>query len=99
MLTHVVVFRFETQAHAQEVRAKLLSMRGRVTGLRGLECGVDVTRSERSFDLALITRHDDPAALAAYREDPLHREVLAFIGARATVVHAVDFVNGPETPH
>ncbi len=91
MVTHVVFFKFKEPGHAQEAQARLLAMRGRIPGMTNIEAGLDFTKSERSFELALITRHDDRAALEAYRTHPIHEEVVEFIRARASASAAVDF--------
>ena len=91
MVTHVVFFKFATPDDAEEARRLLLGMQGRIPGLQGVEAGLDFTRSDRSFDLALITRHDDRAALAVYRDHPVHQEVARFIRERSSGSAAVDF--------
>jgi hypothetical protein len=91
MLTHVVCFRFASLDIAQEAADRLLSMKGRIEALKGIEAGVDQTRSGRSYDLALITRHDDQAGLDAYGAHPVHQEVLAWLKPRIEAVVAVDF--------
>lgn len=91
MLTHVVCFRFDDLDTATEACARLLSMRGKIPALQGIEAGVDTTRSERSFDLALVTRHADRAGLEAYGADPVHQEVLAWLKPRIRTAVAVDF--------
>ncbi len=91
MVTHVVFFKFETREDAEASRDRLLAMKGRIAGMKSIEAGLDFTRSERSFDLALITRHDDRAALESYRTDPVHQEVVGFIRDRAKGSAAVDF--------
>ncbi len=93
MLTHVVCFRFASLDIAEEARQRLLSMEGKVPGLNAIEAGVDQTRSGRSYDLALITRHDDQAGLDAYGGHPIHKEVLAWLKPRIEAVVAVDFAS------
>lgn len=91
MLTHVVCFRFASLEVAEEARERLLAMKGRIPALKGIEAGVDITRSDRSYDLALLTRHDDRDGLAAYAADPIHGEVLAWLKPRIQHAVAVDF--------
>ena len=91
MVTHIVLFRFSTLDDAKEAVDKLLSMRGRVPSLLDIEAGVDFTRSERSFELGLITRHASAEALDEYRRDPVHQEVAAFVRERSTGAASVDF--------
>jgi hypothetical protein len=92
MLTHIVFLKFPDQAIAAEVRRRLLAMDGHIPTLRSIEVGLDITRSGRSWDLALLTRFDDQAGLDAYAVHPVHKEVLAFIGEHVLEVAAVDYV-------
>jgi hypothetical protein len=91
MFTHVVLFRFHDPHDAHEARARLLSLVGRVPSLRALEAGVDVLRTERSVDLALITRFDDQQGFADYAVDPVHAEVVAWMKPRIATAAAADF--------
>mgnify|MGYP002885730352 CR=1 FL=1 len=93
MLTHIVLFRFEDLEHAHEAGVRLRAMEGRIPGLLKVESGVDITRSGRSYELALITRHPDQAALDAYQVHSVHQEVVAYIKAHASGSVAVDFVD------
>jgi hypothetical protein len=91
MVTHMVLFRFADSSDAEEAVQKLRGMKGRIASLLDVEAGVDFTRSQRSYEVGLITRHVDRAALEAYQEDPVHQEVAAFIKARTGGSVAVDF--------
>jgi len=91
MLTHVVLVQFEALSTAREAAARLLAMKGRIPSMLDIEAGVDVTRSDRSYELALITRHHDADGLAAYQVHPTHQEVLTFLKANALGSVAVDF--------
>lgn len=95
MVVHVVLFKFSSGADAEEARSRLLSMAGKIPGLVGIEAGLDVTRSARSYDLALITRHTSEDALGVYQTHPVHVEVATFIRERMTAVASVDFVAEP----
>lgn len=91
MLTHVVLFKFADSAAAQTAADKLAAMEGRIETLRAIEVGVDISKSARSFDVALITRFDDQAGLDAYAVHPVHLEVVAYIKAHADKSIVVDF--------
>ena len=74
MITHIVLFKLsdpkpDTIAATRDL---LLSMDGNVPQLRHLEVGVDLVRSERSYDIALVTRLDSLDELRAYQVDPYH---------------------------
>jgi len=92
MLTHVVLFTFASLDHAHEARRRLLTLVGQIPEIQHLEAGVDVVRSERSFDLALITRFASLEAMEAYQVHPAHQEVVAYIKTVATKVVAVDYL-------
>ena len=91
MLTHIVFMKFPSLEIAEQVRQKLLALEGNIPSLRSIEAGLDITRSGRSWDLALFTRFDDQAGLDSYAIHPKHMEVLAFIKENVTEVAAVDY--------
>ncbi len=94
MITHIVFFRLKefSPEKAAEARAMLLSMDGKVEMLRHLEVGVDLVRSERSYDLALVTKFDSMADLDAYQVHPHHAgEVIPYMRANCSSIVAVDY--------
>lgn len=94
MLTHIVFIKLQnpTPENMAAVVEKLCSMEGRVPQLRALEAGADVVRSERSYDVALITRFDSLADMEAYQVHPYHQnEILPFLRAMMSEARAVDF--------
>ena len=93
MLTHVVCFKFTDPEDATEAARRLSSMEGRVPTLQGIEVGLDITRSARSYDLALITRHADMAGMQSYQVHPVHQEVVSWIKSRGPTSVAVDFTS------
>lgn len=96
MLTHVVLFQFHRVQDAEKTKELLLSLQGKIPELRGIEVGVDVLRSERSYDLALITRFDSLFDMHAYQVHPSHQEVLAFIKTVVKASVAVDYESESE---
>lgn len=78
MIQHVVLFRLkDTSAeNVQKTKEILLSMDGNVPMLRGIQVGVDLLHSGRSFDIGLFVKLDDMAALEAYQNDPYHCSVV-----------------------
>lgn len=80
MFTHVVFFRLVDPNEENLGRAKdiLEGMRGNIPQLKYLEVGVDVLHSERSYDIALITRFDSLDDMQQYQVHPYHvNEVLS----------------------
>jgi hypothetical protein len=94
MVTHIVFFKL-TNPNAENIsvtKAKLLSMDGKIDLLRHLEVGEDVIRSERSYDLALVTKFDSMDALQAYQVHPYHAgEVVPHMKSVCSSVVAVDY--------
>jgi hypothetical protein len=94
MITHIVLFKLsdprpETIAATRDL---LLSMGGRVPQLRQLEVGVDLIRSERSYDIALVTRFDSLDELKAYQVDPYHAgTILPHMRSVCSAIVAVDY--------
>jgi Stress responsive A/B Barrel Domain len=96
MITHIVLFKLSnpTSEGLAEVRDKLLSMSGKIAQLRHLEAGIDVIRSERSYDVALVTRFDSLAHLQEYQVHPYHAgEVVPFMKSVCSSVVSVDYEN------
>ena len=76
MIKHVVCFKLKKDEDPIEAKKVLLSMKGNVPMLRGIEVGVDELRSERSFDVMLTVLLDDFKALEEYQNDPYHCSVV-----------------------
>lgn len=94
MITHIVFFKLTepTPDALAQVRDKLLSMQGKIPQLRHLEAGIDVIRSERSHDVALVTRFDSLDDLQAYQVHPYHAgEVVPLMKSLCSSVVAVDY--------
>jgi hypothetical protein len=94
MITHIVFFKFLDQSPENITRAKdkLLGMAGKIPQLRHLEVGVDIVRSERSYDLALVTKFASPADLQAYQVHPYHvGKVVPYVRSAASSIVVVDY--------
>ncbi|HJV34058.1 Dabb family protein [Geomonas sp.] len=94
MITHIVLFKLKerTPEVVEKARDILLSMEGKVSQLRHLEVGVDLIHSERSADIALVTKFDSMEDLQAYQVDPYHaNEVAAYMKSVCASVVAADY--------
>ncbi len=76
---------------AEQARAALLGMFGKVPGLTKMEVGVGLVTGEQESDLVLSTTHDSWEALAAYSEHPAHEPVKQLIGSLRTERRVVDY--------
>ncbi|MGG1550705.1 MULTISPECIES: Dabb family protein [Paenibacillus] len=79
MLTHVVFFKLKDRSPEaiEATKAVLTNMEGKIEVLRSIEVGTDVLHSERSYDIALITRFDSMDDLKVYDTHPVHEGVKA----------------------
>jgi hypothetical protein len=92
MITHIVFFKLHEAASIPATAELLRSMAGRIIELRHLEVGVDVLRTERSYDIALVTRFDSLEDLQAYQVHPYHAgTVVPHMKAVCSSIVAVDY--------
>lgn len=96
MITHIVFFKLVefSPENVQAVQELLLSMQGKIPELLHLEVGIDLVRSDRSYDLALITRFASLGDLQAYQIHPYHAEtVVPFVKKVVLSSVTVDYNN------
>lgn len=74
MFTHIVFFKLKepTTENIEKAKNILEGMRENIPQLKELEVGVDVVRSERSFDVSIITRFDSHEDMDEYQVHPYH---------------------------
>lgn len=72
------------------VREALLALRGVVSGMTRMEIGCDISHTDMSYDMVLITEFEDAAALEGYRVFPAHKEVQAYVKQVRTARVTVD---------
>ncbi len=77
MIRHIVMFKIKDEFRDEipELVKSFLEMKGRIEGMLDLEAGADFLKSERSYDLALITVFENRAAFDAYQTHPVHLPV------------------------
>jgi hypothetical protein len=93
MITHVVMFKLldRSPENIRRTRDVLTAMEGKIPQLKSLEVGIDVLRSERSYDIVLIAKFDSLEDLKLYNDHPVHQEVLRYIATVKDVSIAVDY--------
>jgi Stress responsive A/B Barrel Domain len=94
MITHIVLFKLTDPRPdiVDATRELLLSMNGNVPQLRHLEVGIDLIHSERSCDIALVTRFDSLDELKAYQVDPYHAgTILPHMRSVCSSIVSVDY--------
>jgi hypothetical protein len=93
MIVHIVLFKLKdgSPESVDSARGVLEGLRGKIPVLRSLEVGVDILRTERSYDLALTAVFDSLDDLQAYQVHPAHQEVIAYMGRVRESAVAVDY--------
>ncbi len=93
MITHIVFFKMQdcTEENLTELQDCLLGMDGKINELVQIEVGIDIARSGRAWDLALLTRFDSRDELDAYRDHPVHQEVLKTVRVLTSESAVVDY--------
>lgn len=93
MITHIVCFKLKDNSAENVVRtaAVLRDMEGKIDELQYIEVGIDVLHSERSYDIALITKFESMAALEAYQVHPVHKKVIEHMMQVREASVSVDF--------
>ncbi|GIP32685.1 Dabb family protein [Paenibacillus sp. J2TS4] len=93
MITHIVFFKLKerTEAVVAETVQVLKNMEGKIPQLRYIEVGADVLHTERSYDIALVTKFDSLEDLDAYQVHPVHQEVIKYMSTVRESSVAVDY--------
>ena len=96
MLKHVVLFKFKKGAPESaiaEIEKDLGELPDIIPEIMESQSGRDVVRSERSYDLALVSGFENLEAMQRYQVHPAHQKVVAKIGEVCEGILVVDFEN------
>ena len=95
MIEHVVMWKFADMAEGKTreenmaiVRARLMALPAVIPEIKFMQLGRDVSRTEMSYDMMLVTRFDSLEALHTYKVHPAHVEVASFV-AKVKVARVV----------
>lgn len=93
MIIHIVMFKFKNRTEESIEKAKnmLLDMEGKIGELKHIEVGRDITHSDRSYDVALLTKFESAEDLKSYQINPLHVKVAEYLVSVADSIVAVDY--------
>ncbi len=86
MIRHVVMWRFAESAEGRTrkqnmeyVRDRLMALRPIIPQLKRMEIGFDVSHTDMSYDMLLLTEFDSLEALHAYKVHPEHVKVSEYV--------------------
>ena len=93
MIKHVVLFKLKNRNIESIEKAKntLSDMKGKINELKHIEVGIDITNSDRSYDIALLTKFNSIQDLEAYQNNPLHVEVAEYMFSYSESIVTVDY--------
>lgn len=97
MIRHIVLFKLaaddETQRRddAHSIAVQLEALETQIAGIQSIRVDRDLGLVEGHWDIALVSEHDDNAALEAYQAHPAHQEVAAFIASVVSDRAVVDY--------
>lgn len=97
MIRHIVMWKLrgasaeEKRSQAEQARAALLGMLGKIPGLTQMEVGIGALQADDRADLVLSSLHESWQALEAYGTHPAHEPVKALIGGLRTERRVLDF--------
>ena len=95
MIRHIVFMKFPNFDLAYTAKEKFLSMKEHIEELKAIEVGIDFSRSERSFDLALVTTFETKEDLESYRIHPYHQQIVKWLKENNTQTKVVDYELDP----
>lgn len=75
----------------EKTAAALRGLEGKVPVIKSIKVGVDVLRSERSYDVSLAVGLETLADLEAYQRHPEHVKVAEYIATVRDSVAVVDY--------
>lgn len=93
MITHIVFFKLKDRSEESIARtaAVLRDMEGKIDELKHIEVGIDVLHSDRSYDIALVTKFESLEALQAYQVHPVHQKVIEHMTQVREASASVDY--------
>ena len=95
MLVHIVMFAFKEENKEEnlvQVKSMLEALPSKIETLKHMEVGIDIGKSERSFDLVLTSTFEDQGGLSAYAVHPAHLEVVNVIKEVTIMAKVVDYL-------
>lgn len=94
MVKHIVMYKLKdpTLQNSEALRDKFMSMQGKIDVLREIWSGVDVLRSQRSFDVVLVCKFDSMDDMEVYRTHEVHMPIMEYVKSVVEKSHSVDCV-------
>lgn len=97
MIRHIVLFRLAAEDDTQrredaaEIASRLEALHTQIPGIESIRVDRDLGLVDGHWDLALVSEHEDNAALEAYQVHPAHKAVFGFISSVVSDRAVVDY--------
>lgn len=94
MLVHIVMFQFKEEnkeVNMAIVKTMLEALPSKIKSLKKMEVGIDISKTERSFDMVLVSHFDDQEGLDGYVPHLAHQEVVSIIKEVTMLSKVVDY--------
>lgn len=98
MFKHIVMWRLKDFAegadkkeNALKMKTILTGLKGKITGLKHIQVGLDVSETPASFDVVLYSEFENRQACEAYMKHPEHIKAGGFVGKVAAERVLVDY--------
>jgi len=95
MVEHVVLFKLKADATPEQKNVAieaLKGLKGQIEGIVDLTCGRNFSERSQGYEIGLVVRFRDRAALDAYIPHPAHRGVVEkFLNPIREAVIVVDY--------
>ena len=97
MIEHVVMWKFADTAEGktreenmQIVRERLLALPAVISEIKFMQIGRDVSKTDMSYDMMLVTRFESLEALHTYKVHTAHVEVASYVAKVKTARVVLD---------
>jgi len=80
------------EANLIRIKEMLEALPMKIESLKSMVVGIDISRSERSFDLVLTSMFENQEGLNTYAIHPAHLEVVCVIKEVTTLSRVVDYL-------
>lgn len=93
MLKHIVMFKMKEEAagRIEELKKELDALKNKIPEIRGFEVGFNISRSETSYDLVLVSEFRSKEDLEAYRIHPEHQKIIELLSQVCSERRVVDY--------
>lgn len=99
MVKHIVTWKFHDTAEGKTkeenieiVKNDLLSLKGIISEIKHIELGKDVSCTDASYDLVLVTDFENNEDLESYRVHPEHQKIAKYVAKVTSYRGVIDYI-------